>query len=100
MHKTILVNRNGDNMEEVIFEILNIMLDKNIINLKHYLKKYDIPFEKTKTNIIFETKNDGHNIEWNILYKKNLILNVFCICESSFKACTEFKTFLSVSRLY
>ena len=89
-------------MEEVIFEILNTMLDKNIKNLKHYLKKDNIPFEKTKTNIIFETKNDGCNIEWNVLYKKNLILKVYCNCvnESSFKACTEFKTFLSKNFIF
>ena len=92
--------RNGDIMGEVITELFNIILENNIKLLKRYLKKNKISFKKTKTNIIFETKNDGCNIEWNILHKKNLILKVFCICESSFKACTEFKTFLSKNFIF
>lgn len=90
--------RNGDNMEEVITELFNIILENNIKLLKRYLKKNKIYFKKTKTNILFETGIDECNIEWNILYKKNSILKAFCNCDSSLYS--EFKDYLSKSFAY
>ena len=87
-------------MEEVITELFNIILENNIKLLKSYLKKNKISFEKTKTNILFETGIDENKIEWNILYSKNYISKAFCNCDSSLRSYSEFKHFLSKNFVY
>ena len=82
-------------MEEVRFELFNILLENNIKSLKRYLKKSNIPFEKNKTNIVFEASIDEYNTKWDVFYKKNSVLKAFCTCDESIKSSSEFRHYLS-----